>query len=321
MFSGSLGLLRPSSQATKEKQEAERQAREGSHTRHHHDRQQDKPKIVWFKPTDKRVPLIAIPTEQAPPDFVEKHQEYANNIFVACIKRWPITSLHPFGTLVEQLGEMGNLKVETDALLRDNNFASDNFSDAVLKNVGWEDWSVATEGDTLLASRRDFRDEVTFTIDPNGSRELDDAIHIKTLADGKVEIGIHVVDIAHFIKPNSLVDREAKKRGTGVYLMNRVVNMLPPRLTNEICALLPGEERLTVSVVFQVDVKTGLAEEAWIGKGLIKSSGKLSYGDINAVLDGNSDIQLHGATVNDIKMLNVSAAPAYLEIFFPDQKL
>ena len=81
MFSGTLGLLRPSSQATKEKQEAERAAREGSHSRPQADRPQDRPKIVWFKPTDKRVPLIAIPTEQAPRDFVERHQDYANKIF------------------------------------------------------------------------------------------------------------------------------------------------------------------------------------------------------------------------------------------------
>jgi len=86
MFSGTLGLLRPSSQATKEKQEAERAARDGG-SRQQEPRQQEKPKIVWFKPTDKRVPLIAIPTEQAPRDFVEKHQDYADRIFVACIKR------------------------------------------------------------------------------------------------------------------------------------------------------------------------------------------------------------------------------------------
>jgi protein SSD1 len=225
MFSGTLGLLRPSSQATKEKQEAERAARDGNSGRHQEQRQQDKPKIVWFKPTDKRVPLIAIPTEQAPRDFVEKHQEYADRIFVACIKRWPITSLHPFGTLVEQLGKMGELKVETDALLRDNNFASDDFSDAVTRSVGLDEWSLEKEDETAIAARRDFRGEKTFTIDPNGANELDDAIHVKTEVDGKIEIGIHIADVAHFIKANSLVDREAKKRGTAVYLMNR---KLPP---------------------------------------------------------------------------------------------
>lgn len=304
MFSGSLGLLRPSSQATKEKQEAERQAREGNSGRPQPERQ-DKPKIVWFKPTDKRVPLIAIPTEQAPRDFVEKHQDYADRIFVACIKRWPITSLHPFGTLVEQLGVMGDLKVETDALLRDNNFGPDDFSDAVLKNVGFEDWSVTNDGELALENRRDFRSEETFTIDPNGSKELDDAIHFKYLEDGRVEIGIHVTDVAHFIKANSLVDREAKKRGTAVYLMNRTVNMLPPRISNDICCLNPGEERYTVSVVFKVDPKSGrvFEDETWVGKAVIKSSGKLAYDEVDSVINGN-DSEVTAARAKDIKTLH-----------------
>ncbi|KAF2189611.1 cell wall biogenesis protein phosphatase Ssd1 [Zopfia rhizophila CBS 207.26] len=305
MFSGTLGLLRPSSQATKEKQEAERQAREGNTGRQQPERQQDKPKIVWFKPTDKRVPLIAIPTEQAPRDFVERHQDYANRIFVACIKRWPITSLHPFGTLVEQLGEMGDLKVETDALLRDNNFGPDDFSDAVLKNVGFEDWSVANDGEAALENRRDFRKEETFTIDPNGSKELDDAIHFKYLEDGRVEIGIHVADVAHFIKPNSLVDREAKKRGTAVYLMNRTVNMLPPRLSSDICCLNPGQDRYTVSVVFKVDPTSGqvFEEETWVGKAVIKSSGKLSYDEVDSVINGRGESEVGASRAKDIKML------------------
>ena len=303
-----MGLLRPSSQATKEKQEAERQTREGSSHRQQ-DRQQDKPKIVWFKPTDKRVPLIAIPTEQAPRDFVERHQDYANRIFVACIKRWPITSLHPFGTLVEQLGEMGDLKVETDALLRDNNFGPDDFSEAVLKNIGFDEWSIENESEEAIGARRDFRNEKTFTIDPAGSEDLDDAIHVKPLDSGLVEIGIHVSDAAHFIKANSLVDREAKKRGTGVHLMNRVVKMLPPRLASDLCSLSPGQPRYTVSVVFQVDPSTGNVQQdkTWIGKTIINSSGKLTYDDVDAVISGKRDVKLEGASVQDIETLKAIA--------------
>lgn len=253
------------------------------------------------------MPLIAIPTEQAPRDFVENHQNYANRIFVACIKRWPITSLHPFGTLVELLGEMGDLKVETDALLRDNNFGPDDFSEAVLKNIGFDEWSVSNESEEAIAARRDFREETTFTIDPNGTEELDDAIHVKEVSDGRVEIGIHVADVAHFIKANSLVDREAKKRGTGVYLMNRAVNMLPPRLSSEICSLSPGEERFTVSVVFTVDLDTGRVtdDEPWIGKAIIKSAGKVTYDEVDAVVQGGKDVQLQGATAKDIQSLKV----------------
>ncbi|KAL2871975.1 mRNA-binding translational repressor SSD1 [Aspergillus lucknowensis] len=306
MFSGTLGLLRPSSQATKEKQEAERLARDGAQGRHQ-DRQQDKPKIVWFKPTDKRVPLIAIPTEQAPRDFVEKHQDYANRIFVACIKRWPITSLHPFGTLVEQLGEMGDLKVETEALLRDNNFGSDEFSDAVLKSIGWDNWSVSSERD--LSSRRDLRQEATFTIEPSGTKELSNAYHFKVLPDGKVEIGIHVTDIAYFVKANSLVDREAKKRGTAVYLVDRLVNMLPPRISTELCALLPGEDRLTVSVVFKAHPETGVVDEdVWIGKSIIRSSGRLSYDEVESVIKGTSDVSVPGVTASAIRDLQRTAS-------------
>ncbi|KAK6337586.1 hypothetical protein TWF730_002981 [Orbilia blumenaviensis] len=301
MFSGTLGLLRPSSQATKEKQEAERQAAGRPAAP---ERREEKPKIVWFKPTDKRVPLIAIPTEQAPKDFVENHQAYANRIFVACIKRWPITSLHPFGTLVEQLGEMGDVKIETDALLRDNNFGPDEFNDAVLKNVGFDEWSVESEGEAA-ARRKDFRDVRTFTIDPSGSEDLEDAIHIRKDRDGVMEIGIHITDVAHFVKLNSLVDREAKKRGIGVSLINRNVPMLPPKLAEGLCSLAPGAERFTVSVVIKVDTKTYkvLEDETWIGKSIIKSVGKLSYKDVDSIVHGIDMSGLDAGLIEDVKLL------------------
>ncbi|RSL69499.1 hypothetical protein CEP54_002316 [Fusarium duplospermum] len=309
MFSGTLGLLRPSSQATKEKQEAERAAREGGNSRHPEPRQQEKPKIVWFKPTDKRVPLIAIPTEQAPRDFVEKHQDYADRIFVACIKRWPITSLHPFGTLVEQLGRMGDLKVETDALLRDNNFSSDEFSDAVLRSVGLQDWSLEKEEETALAERRDYREETTFTIDYNGGAELGNAVHVKSRPDGKIDIGIHVADIAHFVKPNSLVDREAKKRGTSVQLKNRFCALLPPKLSTEVCSLTPEQDRLTVSVVFSVNPHTGAVGEgdSWVGRSIIKSAGKISLQEIDDALTNPSEYKNTTVPVNTIQILNAVA--------------
>ncbi|CAN8095547.1 unnamed protein product [Discula destructiva] len=304
MFSGNLGLLRPSSQATKEKQEAERAARDGG--RQHDSRQQEKPKIVWFKPTDKRVPLIAIPTEQAPRDFVEKHQDFADRIFVACIKRWPITSLHPFGTLVEQLGKMGDLKVETDALLRDNNFSNDDFSEAVLRSVGLQEWSLSKEEEAAIAARRDFRDDKTFTLDMDGSAELSNAVHVKTVADGKIEIGVHIPDVTHFVKANSLVDREAKKRGTAVHLVNKTCALLPPKLFAEVCSLIPGEERLTVSVVFLVNAQTGAVAEGdtWIGKGIIKSGGKLALSEIDDALAGKSDFKHSAVDVRDLHILN-----------------
>jgi len=304
MFSGTLGLLRPSSQATKEKQEAERAARDGG--RQQDSRSQEKPKIVWFKPTDKRVPLIAIPTEQAPRDFVEKHQDYADQIFVACIKRWPITSLHPFGTLVEKLGRMGDLKIETDALLRDNNFASDEFSEAVLRSVGLQDWSIAKEDEEAISARRDFRDEKVFTLDLDGANELGNGVHIKTLPDGKVEIGVHVPDVAHFIKANSLVDREAKKRGTAVRLVNRFCALLPSKLSSEVCAVTPEQDRLSVSIVFHVNPHSGAVAEGdtWIGRGIVKSGGKLSLAQIDEALSGRGSFEHPVVGARDVQILN-----------------
>ncbi|KAM7204142.1 cell wall biogenesis protein phosphatase [Rhypophila sp. PSN 637] len=306
MFSGTLGLLRPSSQATKEKQEAERAARDGGSGRQQDSRSQEKPKIVWFKPTDKRVPLIAIPTEQAPRDFVEKHQDYADQIFVACIKRWPITSLHPFGTLVEKLGRMGDLKIETDALLRDNNFGSDEFGDAVLRSVGLQDWSIAKEDETAIGARRDFRGEKVFTLDMDGAVELGNGVHVKTLPDGKLEIGIHVPDVTHFVKPNSLVDREAKKRGTAVHLVTRFCAMLPPKISGEVCSLTPKEDRLTVSVVFHVNPHNGAVAEGdtWIGKGIVQSGAKLSLSQIDEALSGRSGFQHDVVKAEEIQILN-----------------
>ena len=263
---------------------------------------------MWFKPTDKRVPLIAIPTEQAPRDFVERHQHYANRIFVACIKRWPITSLHPFGTLVEQLGEMGNLKVETDALLRDNNFGPDDFSEGVLRSIeDVEKWSLEQEDEAVLAARRDFRDEDTFTIDPNGADELDDAVHVKHEAADRVEIGVHIADVTHFVKPNSIVDREARKRATGVQLTNRTVKLLPPQLSAHVLSLSPGQDKFTVSVVYKVNPGTGRVYdgETWIGKGIIRSSGKLSYKEVDAVIGGHDGAPADAEVAQRVQTLQV----------------
>jgi protein SSD1 len=301
-----LGLLRPSSQATKEKQEAERAAREGGNPRPQPERQQERPKIVWFKPTDKRVPLIAIPTEQAPKDFVERHQDYATKIFVACIKRWPITSLHPFGTLVETLGDMGDLNVETDALLRDNNFGPDDFNDSVSRAVGFEHWSVENEGETATKDRRDFRDAEVLTISPPGVQEMDNAVHFKALPDGGAEIAVHVADVAYFVKAGTLVDREARKRGTAVYLTNRTVNLLPPHLSSNLLRLTPGQDRYTVSVVFKVTPEGRIIdEETWIGKTLIKSTGLLSWDEVNGVLSDQGS-SFKASVAGNIKKLNVS---------------
>ncbi|KAI0053558.1 RNB-domain-containing protein [Auriscalpium vulgare] len=283
LFSGTLGLLRPSSAATKEKQEAERREREGDRGDEPR-RPIDRPKIVWFKPTDKRVPLIAIPTEQAPPDFVQNSESYANKLFVACIKRHPISSLHPFGTLVEELGPIGDIEVETSALLKDCNFPTEDFSDSVLKCLPPMPWTIPEREYEL---RTDLRKERIFTIDPETARDLDDAISIKLNDDGTYDVGVHITDVSYFVKPNTALDRDARKRATSVYLIQRVVPMLPPALSEELCSLNPGQERLTFSVVLTLSTDAKVIKK-WFGKTIIKSAAKLSYSNVQDVLDGKS---------------------------------
>lgn len=305
LFSGTLGLLRPSSAATKEKQEAERREREGDRGDEPR-RLIERPKIVWFKPTDKRVPLIAIPTEQAPADFVQSSEAYANKLFVACIKRHPISSLHPFGTLVEELGPIGDIEVETSALLKDSNFPAEDFSESVLKCLPPMPWTIP---DHEYEVRTDLRGERVFTIDPEGAKDLDDALSIKLNDDGTYDVGIHIADVSFHVKPNTALDRDARKRATSVYLVQRVVPMLPPALSEELCSLLPGVERLAFSVVLTL-TKEAKVIKKWFGKTVVKSAAKLSYNTVQGVLDGKAlaDVSLtpgHEApsVENDINLL------------------
>jgi protein SSD1 len=284
-----LGLLRPSSAATKEKQEQERLARgESSAPQPQYHRQQEKPKIVWFKPTDKRVPLIAIPTEQAPKDFVENHANYTNSLFVAAIKRWPITSLHPFGTLMEELGNMGDVEVESEAILRDNNITNEKFGDNLITSIPNDD-SVVAQAISEDSERRDFRSANTFTIDPATANEIDDAISLVRSEDGKTaELGVHIADVSYFVRPNSLVDREARKRATSVYLVQRAVSMLPEKLSS-ICSLKAGVDRIAISVVFTIsleDEKLGTVDNVWMGRSVVQSKAQLSYDFVQKVIDG-----------------------------------
>ncbi|BFZ56013.1 Translational repressor [Savitreella phatthalungensis] len=278
MFSGTLGLLRPSSAATKEKQDAERREREGPGATAR-ERNQERPKIVWFKPTDKRVPLIAIPTEQAPRDFVENHENYKNRIFVASIKRWPITSLHPFGTLTEELGNMGDVAVETEALLRDSSFLTETFPSNVIDAVEQmrkEDIDIEAE------SRKDFRGEQTFAITSGNASEIEHIFHIRQSTDG-YEVGVHVTDMAQSIGVGYSVDREAKKRGSSVKLVKRQVPMLPESFTHDVGSLLVDQDRRTVSIVFKISTDFEL-EDSWVGRSVVRNSRQLSEAEVNEKL-------------------------------------
>lgn len=117
--------------------------------------------------------------------------------------------------------------------------------------------------------RKDLRGERIFTIDPDTAKDLDDALSIKVNEDGTYDVSVHIADVSHFVKPNTALDRDARKRATSVYLIQRAVPMLPPSLSEQLCSLLPGQERLAFSVIFTM-TKEAKVVQKWFGKTIIK---------------------------------------------------
>ncbi|OZJ02681.1 hypothetical protein BZG36_04053 [Bifiguratus adelaidae] len=271
MFSGMLGLSRPNN-----KRAAEGKTNDDSEER------KDTPRIVWFKPTDKRVPLIAIPIEQVPEGFVEHHQDFANRLFLGSIKRWPITSLHPFGTLEKELGKMGQLNIESQALMADHNITDTEFGEAVLKCLPAAPWSIP---ESEKSARRDFSGDTMFTVDSPGAKYLEDALSITSLGNGNFEVALHVVDVSYFIKPQNPLDKEARNRAVSTQLVETVIPMLPSQLTDELCNLYPGTERLAFSIVWKMNTE-GQVLDTWFGKSIVRSSARLTFHDVQQVLDG-----------------------------------
>ncbi|MCO5566208.1 hypothetical protein L7F22_019884 [Adiantum nelumboides] len=301
LFSGTIGLLRPSSAATKEKQQAERAAREGGDASNYDTyNASQRPKIIWFRPSDKRCPLVAIPADQAPTEFWDDPKAYENRLFVCSIKRWPLTSLHPFGTLVEELGVIGNREALSAAIFKECLSIDENFTDSALKCLPPLPWSIPEREYT---TRRDFRNNRVFTIDPPTAKDLDDAVSVVKLDGGLYEIGVHIADVSYFVKMGSALDREARKRGTSVYMVERMIPMLPPTLSEELCSLRPGVERLAYSCVFTMN-KDAHVIGTWMGRTVIKSCGQLAYGDAQEVIDGN---HIDASKVNTHPVADVEA--------------
>jgi len=136
-----------------------------------------------------------------------------------------------------------------------------------------------------LEVRRDLRQERIFTIDPPSAKDLDDALSVKANDDGTYDIGVHIADVSYFVKPNTALDRDAKKRATSVYLVQRAVPMLPPTLSEELCSLNFGKDRLAFSVIFTM-TKEGKVTKKWFGRTVIKSSAQLSYANAQDAIDG-----------------------------------
>lgn len=152
-------------------------------------------------------------------------------------------------------------------------------------NTRGSNWKIPDEE---IAKRRDLRKERIFTIDPTSARDLDDALSVTPLADGTVEIGVHIADVTFFVKPNSDLDTEARRRGTTVYLVQRAIPMLPPLLCDELCSLHPDVDRLAFSCIWKMNADgTRVDEPAWFGRTVIRSCCKLDYQTAQRMIDGS----------------------------------
>lgn len=197
------------------------------------------------------------------------------------IDTWPDPTKEPVGEVTRILGKPLENDAEMISLALEKGF-SDTYPAEVLKEADEIKERGITEDEK--ANRRDFRQTTTFTIDPEDAKDFDDAISIKFLEDGNIEVGIHIADVSHYVKPGTAIDTEAAERATSVYLVDRTIPMLPEVLSNDLCSLMPNVDRLTFSAVFVFRPNMEIVSE-WYGKGVIHSVYRFSYEAAQKVLD------------------------------------
>lgn len=200
---------------------------------------------------------------------------------VAKLTDWPENSKSPFGEVTEILGKPGSNDAEMYSILAEQGI-SWSFPDEVIAESE-QLTDVVSEED--LHERRDFRETLTFTIDPFDAKDFDDALSLQFLENGNAEVGIHIADVSHFVNPGTALDKEAKKRGNSVYLVDRVIPMLPERISNILCSLRPHEDKFTFSAIFEIDPQ-GKIQHEWFGKGIIHSDHRFTYEEAQELIEG-----------------------------------
>jgi ribonuclease R len=199
---------------------------------------------------------------------------------VAEITDWPAGARNPVGRIKHVLGEQGENDTEMNAILAEYGFPLS--FPAEVEHDAEQISADITPAE--IAKRRDFRDTITFTIDPFDAKDFDDALSFKKLENGNYEVGVHIADVAHYIIPDSALDKEAFERGTSVYLVDRVIPMLPERLSNGLCSLRPNEDKLCFAAVFELDEQANIKSE-WFGKTAIHSNRRFTYEEVQEVIE------------------------------------
>lgn len=199
---------------------------------------------------------------------------------VVRITEWPDNAKNPFGEVIDILGKAGENTTEMHAILAEYGlpYTYPQSVEAAAEKLQPE----ITKED--LAEREDYRDVVTFTIDPKDAKDFDDALSIRAIKPGLWEVGVHIADVSHYVKEGSIIDKEAAKRATSVYLVDRTIPMLPERLCNFICSLRPDEEKLAYSVIFSMNEKAEVKDYR-IRHTVIKSDRRFTYEEAQAIIE------------------------------------
>ena len=196
------------------------------------------------------------------------------------ITDWPENSKNPFGKITQVLGKPGDHNTEIHSILLEYGLPY-KFDQEVEKDAGSLSLEITKEE---ISKRRDMRADLTFTIDPKDAKDFDDALSFTKLENGNYEIGIHIADVSHYVQPNTILDKEAYNRATSVYLVDRVVPMLPEILSNGACSLRPNEEKLTFSAVFEINENAQILNE-WFGRTVTYSDKRFAYEEAQVIIE------------------------------------
>ena len=252
--------------------------------------ERDKTTFVGVLKIDKNYAFVLTRGARMYTDFfIDKKQltpEYNDGDKVLVrFDEWPKRAESPFGTLIENFGPPGETATEMHAILSDYGLPL-RFPEEVEAAAALIDQRITADE---IKKRRDFRKVLTFTIDPKTAKDFDDALSFKVLGDDLYEVGIHIADVSYYVQPGSILDQEALDRATSVYLVDRVVPMLPEVLSNGVCSLRPHEEKYTFSAVFQINGKGEIKKE-WFGRTVIYSDHRFAYEEAQDIIETQSPV-------------------------------
>ncbi len=231
------------------------------------------------------------------PIFIEdvKEAKHGDKVIVK-VTQWPTRRSQAEGEIVEVLGEAGTNDVEMHAILAEFGLPYHFPEEVEAEAQKISDKITKKE----ISNRKDLRKVLTFTIDPVDAKDFDDALSIRYLDEGNVEIGVHIADVAHYVLPGTALEKEAYRRATSVYLVDRTVPMLPEKLSNNLCSLRPKEDKLAFSAIFEISAKGKILKE-WFGRTIIHSDRRFSYEEAQQVLDsGEGDFPGELKTMNTL---------------------